>query len=167
VTRPIRPSELAAVATRAHRRLGQLIDDLPQLIAALRDYSAGISSGGGTPATGHISDPTGHAAIATDEWAGARRQLEHAVRMLDQAAATCDNIRRHTLAPPPPAEPADRGLTICANIHGCPDDAWSEPGHAGRCDTCYRHRHRTGHDRRRSGGGGSTTRASERGMDIP
>jgi hypothetical protein len=175
MTRPIRPSELAAVATRAHQRLGELLDDLPRLVAALRDYSAGIASGGGTPAAGHISDPTGHAAIATDEWAGARTRLEHAVRQIDQAAAVCDNIRRHTLEPPPPPAPVDRGLSVCANVHGCPDDNWAEAGHAGRCDTCYRFRHRTGRDRRTSGVSGtdrrsgerSTPGASGRAMDIP
>ena len=176
MTRPIRPSELAAVATRAHRRLTHLIEDLPQLIAALRDYSTGITSGGGTPAAGHITDPTGNAALATDQWANQRRQLEHAVRMIDQGAATCDHIRRHTLEPPPPARPVDRGIPACANAHGCPDDNWADPGHAGRCDTCYRYRHRTGRDRRRSGqptgtnrrsGEPSTPHTSEPAMDIP
>jgi hypothetical protein len=172
VTRPIRPSELAAVATRAHQRLGDLLTDLPRLVAALRDYSAGIASGGGTPAPGHITDPTGHAAIATDEWAGARTRLEHAVRQIDQAAAVCDNIRRHTLEPPPPPLPVDRGLSVCANVHGCPDDNWAEPGHGGRCHACYEHRRRNDRDRRVSGasgttrrsGEGSTTRASDGGI---
>lgn len=161
MTRPVRPSELAAVATRAHTRLGDLLGDLPQLVAALRDYSSGITSSGGSPAPGHISDPTGNAAITTDEWAGARARLEHAVRQIDQAAAVCDSIRRHTLEPPPPPQPVDRGLSVCANVHGCPDDNWAEPGHGGRCHACYEHRRRTDRDRGVSGTTGTTRRSGE------
>lgn len=158
MSRPIRPSELAAVLGRATDRLDLLGSELPQLVAALRDFSAGIRSGGGPGARNAVSDPTGNAALATDEWALARRHLERHIRAIDAAAAACDAIRRQALTPPPPATPAARGIPKCANPHGCPDDAWADT--AGRCATCYEYLRRNDRDRRLSGQPSSRQRHS-------
>ena len=163
MTRPVRPSELAATLDRDLDLLARLRADLPHLVATLRDWSAGIRSGGGAGGGG-VGDPTGHAALTTDEWAGRRRDLERRVATIHAAVLDLEKIRREVIDPPPPTEPAARGLVHCANIHGCPDDAWATK--AGRCDTCYGYQRRTGRDRRLSGQPRGARRSGEERGEV-
>lgn len=164
MTRPVRPSELAATLDRDLDLLARLRADLPRVVATLRDWSSGIRSGGAASGAGSVSDPTGHAALTADEWAGRRHRLERLVATIHAAALNAERIRADVLAPPVERAPAARGLVHCANLHGCPDDAWATK--AGRCDTCYGYQRRTGRDRRLSGQPRGARRSGEERGEV-
>jgi len=151
--RDVRPSELQHTLTRSLERGATL--DLIAVCDQLRDWTAPTTTTGGLSGqpsgAGHIADPTGNAALQTthDYPTTQRTRIEHHVRTIAASINALVKIAELTTNPPPLPDPADRGLVICANIHGCPDDAWATK--AGRCEACYRHRLRHDTDRRLSG----------------
>ena len=149
MTRPVRPSEQHRSLVTAISRLDRFAAAHAQVVANLRDWSAGIGSGGGPKAKGAVSDPTGEGALNVDEWGQMRERVAELVDRVWRDAMELEGIRAKVAAPPPPKAPEHRGLTRCANLHGCPDDAWATK--AGRCEACYRYLRRTDRDRRLSG----------------
>lgn len=134
--------------------LSRLDNDHPKIVDRLRDWAGTISGGNGGPtAKGTVSDPTGNAAMAVDEWGQTRTRMDQLIRTMATAAADLEFIRRQVMDTDTtdPDKPNQRAATLqpCANQNGCPDDAWA--CRAGRCDTCYAYRHRTGRDRRIAG----------------
>lgn len=121
----------------------------------LRDWTAATASGGsGGGRTTTVADPTGTAATTTthDYASGVRARIEHHVMAIDAHAASLAKLAELVTAPPPIPDPGARGVEVCANVHGCPDDNYAERGRAGRCEACYRWRLRhDGSDRRLSG----------------
>lgn len=129
-------------------RLGNLAERLPQIDELLRTWSAGTrSTGTGPRSRGTHSDPTAAAVGKRDPFTHDRRRIAELVRKVDRATAELVSIAVNVLAPTPPPQP-DRALPRCANMHGCPADAYADPGRAGRCEACYRARLRNGRDRR-------------------
>ena len=149
--RPIRPSRLSELLARSRTKLAPL--DLVAVCDQLRDWTAAVATGGGGGGrTYSVADPTGTAATTTaaDYAAGVRARIEYHVMTIDAHAASLAKLCALVTDPPPLPDPADRGLIQCANVHGCPDEAWAEK--AGRCGACYQHHRRhDGRDRRLSG----------------
>jgi len=149
-----RPSEREQHLSIAGDYFARIQRDHLKVIGRLRDWSAGIGGSGGPQAKNTISDPTGHAALATDEFGSARHRIESLIDDVCRALDRIESIRREVMAPPPTAEEVERqrsnqktgALQPCANIHGCPDEAWATK--AGRCEACYKYRQRRGSDRR-------------------
>lgn len=76
-----------------------------------------------------------------DRWARAWTAMRAALEELRVAAGA--------MVDPSTGQPArSAGLAKCANAHGCPEDRWADPGRSGRCEACWRFRHRNGRDRR-------------------
>ena len=148
MTRPMRPSEQHKMLGDAIHWLTALEADHAQVVASLRDWSGGLTSGGGPTGKNSISDPTGQSALATDSWGLMRAELADLVLAVYRKAKDLERIRREVVEPPPEKQPADRGLASCANGHGCPDDAWATK--AGRCDRCYAYQYKYDRDRRKS-----------------
>lgn len=147
MARTRRPSELSQTAgyiALAARRAHQ---DLLEVLSHLRDWSAGASNSSSGPSPkNQVSRPTEAQALGFDQWGLLRQELVDQLLLADRAMRRVEHIRRLVIDPPPERLPEDRGLAKCANLHGCPDDAWAERG--GRCDACYRYHRRTDLDRR-------------------
>ncbi len=155
--RTLRRSEVTIRLERAVNDLEHL--DPSRLIDALRDFAAGVGSGGGPTPKNSISDPTGNQALAIDEWALMRQEVSDLVRRISTDAHRLIIIQRVALEPALPKAPADRGIAACCNLHGCPSDAWADV--AGRCRTCAEYLRRTGRDRRISGQPKGTRKSGE------
>lgn len=121
----------------------------------LAEWAGGVSAGGGgRRSIGGHSDPTGNRAMLGDDNARLARlavddHLTHILRLLRDD----DHLFRTVMAAVDqefPKEPKERGLAACANLHGCPDEAWASK--KGRCDLCYMYMYRNGRDRRKSKG---------------
>ena len=152
-----RPSERNQIIQGAIVYAQRISHDYLTLDARLRDWTSGTGGSGGPRPKGSISDPTGTAALTTDEHGQMRRRLSELLDRICRDLATVETIRREVMAPPPTVEELERqahnqkvgALQPCANIHGCPDEAWATK--AGRCENCYRAMKRNGRDRRVSG----------------
>jgi hypothetical protein len=127
--------------------LSALERDQAQVVANLRDWSGGLSSGGGPQPKNAVSDPTGNAAMAVDSWGLMRAELGDLILAVYRKAKDAEKIRREVVEPPPEKEPADRGLAECCNPN-CPDEAWAVK--AGRCERCYAYKWKYDRDRRMS-----------------
>ena len=86
--------------------------------------------------------------LEADEVGQDMRRLRAALDAQHRQVDVVTFLAAKYLDPPAPPKPADRGLSKCANAFGCPDDAWAEPGRAGRCYACWRHRRSQAVDRR-------------------
>jgi hypothetical protein len=140
-----RPSELAHTAGFIALAARRAEADVLQVLANLRDWSAGASNSSSGPSPkNQVSRPTEAQALGHDQWAQLRAKLVEHLQLADRAMREVERIRREVMDPPPERLPVERGLVRCANVHGC--DAWAEK--AGRCDTCYRYLRRTDRDRR-------------------
>lgn len=147
MTRPLRPSEQHRMLGDAIAWLGRLEADHATFVAHLRDWSGGLTSGGGPQPKNAVSDPTGQSALAVDEWGQMRARSAELILAVYRSAKDLEAMRREVVSPPPPREPEERGLAKCCNPN-CPDDAWAEK--AGRCSPCYQYKRRTDRDRRKS-----------------
>lgn len=148
-TRP-NAQEIRKVATNAIGRLEKLganADDLEKTLKdCARDGYPTTSDGPGT--RNNISDPTFAAANGKDP---ARRAHEQLARLLDETDAVTAALMSLTDPWTRIAHNTTRknnALTQCANIHGCPDNAWASE--RGRCPQCARHLRINGRDRTRA-----------------
>ena len=140
-----RPSELAQTAGFIELAARRARADALQVLAHLRDWSAGASNSlSGPSPKNQVSRPTEAQALGHDHWKQLRARLVDQLQVADRAMREVERIRREVMDPPPEKLPVDRGLVRCANVHGC--DNWAE--RSGRCDTCYRYLRRTDRDRR-------------------
>lgn len=143
-----RAERLARALDDNASRLHRIAERLPTIDELLRAWSAGTRTGTDGPRSrGTHSDPTAAAVGKRDPFAQHRRRIAELTRTIDTATAELHSIAVDVLAPPPP-RPEDRSIPRCANVHGCPADAYADPGRAGRCEACYRYRHRHDRDRR-------------------
>lgn len=147
MTRPMRPSEQHKMLGDAIHWLSALERDHAQVVASLRDWSGGLSSGGGPTGKNSISDPTGQAAMAVDSWGLMRAELADLILAVYRKAKDAEKIRREVVEPPPPVTHSNAGLAECCNPN-CPDEAWAVKG--GRCRSCYDYKRAHDRDRRKS-----------------
>ncbi|MBK9181455.1 MAG: hypothetical protein IPM45_18240 [Acidimicrobiales bacterium] len=144
------PDDLTRLAGWLADQQATVAARMAQLVATMRAAQPGIRarSYDSPPISGtrpHAYPPD---MLERDEVGQDMRRLRQALvaqrRQLDVALFLASKY----LDPPAPPRPQDRGLSKCANAFGCPDDAWAEPGRAGRCYACWRHRRAQAVDRR-------------------
>lgn len=144
--------------TSTHRYLDFYLTDIGALARTLLADHPGLqkcftlwsrdgypSSSGGTRVTGTISDPTAQAVLASDEVSRDRDTYNEKVIQAHQLLKEADAIRAKYMTTTERAVKHNQGLTKCANLHGCPDDAWASK--AGRCSACYEYNRRNQRDR--------------------
>lgn len=148
MTRPRRPSERRARLAAAADRLTAAADTDQQVVAHLEQWRRGPSSTSAGPGPRNaVSDPTGQAATHLDEWGRLLDRWHDAAASAARAAAELDAIARLVATKPVNRPDGPVGLLACANIHGCPDDAWADHSR-GRCAACAAYIRKYDRDRR-------------------
>jgi hypothetical protein len=127
----------------------QLMRTHLEVMTTLRTVVSDGYPSGGTGA-GDENTSVEAAVISRQRWVGVHDEYVTSIERALTLVSRCCNLADKALGAVARPAQQDRyvGLTPCANVHGCPDEAWAEVGRRGRCYACWRFERSKGRDRR-------------------